>query len=194
LRPRGTVCRRCWSAVARSTGQDQGLLVAGKALMACCRSPGQACRPSQDAQDGLQVRGRGVEVGEPHLHPGHAIVAARRPAFAPGEATCGARKWPVTWSGWPDLNRRPLRPERSALPSCATPRDRSRSLVHLPVDTVTYFGLLAVRRATPRPGCCRAGRVGAGQGTVRRAVMRGAAWGHVVPGAHLADASRPGGA
>jgi hypothetical protein len=26
------------------------------------------------------------------------------------------------WSGWPDLNRRPLRPERSALPSCATPR------------------------------------------------------------------------
>ena len=28
----------------------------------------------------------------------------------------------VTWSGWPDLNRRPLRPERSALPSCATPR------------------------------------------------------------------------
>ena len=28
----------------------------------------------------------------------------------------------VNWSGWPDLNRRPLRPERSALPSCATPR------------------------------------------------------------------------
>jgi hypothetical protein len=27
-----------------------------------------------------------------------------------------------TKSGWPDLNRRPLRPERSALPSCATPR------------------------------------------------------------------------
>lgn len=27
-----------------------------------------------------------------------------------------------SWSGWPDLNRRPLRPERSALPSCATPR------------------------------------------------------------------------
>src|SRR5690625_1509187 len=26
------------------------------------------------------------------------------------------------WSGWRDLNPRPLRPERSALPSCATPR------------------------------------------------------------------------
>ena len=29
---------------------------------------------------------------------------------------------PLTWSGWRDLNPRPLRPERSALPSCATPR------------------------------------------------------------------------
>ena len=27
-----------------------------------------------------------------------------------------------SWSGWRDLNPRPLRPERSALPSCATPR------------------------------------------------------------------------
>ena len=26
------------------------------------------------------------------------------------------------WSGWQDLNLRPLRPERSALPNCATPR------------------------------------------------------------------------
>ena len=26
------------------------------------------------------------------------------------------------WSGRPDLNRGPLRPERSALPGCATPR------------------------------------------------------------------------
>ncbi len=28
----------------------------------------------------------------------------------------------LDWSGWRDLNPRPLRPERSALPSCATPR------------------------------------------------------------------------
>jgi hypothetical protein len=27
------------------------------------------------------------------------------------KATREDRKWPVTWSGWPDLNRRPLRPE-----------------------------------------------------------------------------------
>src|SRR2546430_10453016 len=32
------------------------------------------------------------------------------------------RTRPLTWSGWRDLNPRPLRPERSALPSCATPR------------------------------------------------------------------------
>src|SRR5699024_1723689 len=29
-------------------------------------------------------------------------------------------------SGWRDLNPRPLRPERSALPSCATPRGTTR--------------------------------------------------------------------
>ena len=28
-----------------------------------------------------------------------------------------------TWSGWPDLNRRPLVPQTSALPDCATARD-----------------------------------------------------------------------
>jgi hypothetical protein len=38
------------------------------------------------------------------------------------KATRRAGKWPVSWSGWGDLNSRPLRPERSALPSCATPR------------------------------------------------------------------------
>ena len=31
-------------------------------------------------------------------------------------------------SGWRDSNPRPLRPERSALPSCATPRQRPPSL------------------------------------------------------------------
>ena len=40
------------------------------------------------------------------------VNQAGRLAYSPG----------ITWSGWPDLNRRPLRPERSALPSCATPR------------------------------------------------------------------------
>src|SRR5690348_18425861 len=35
-------------------------------------------------------------------------------------------------SGWRDLNPRPLRPERSALPSCATPR-ACRAIVAHPV-------------------------------------------------------------
>ncbi len=43
-----------------------------------------------------------------------AVQGRKRPLPAWGVA--------LTWSGWPDLNRRPLRPERSALPSCATPR------------------------------------------------------------------------
>lgn len=54
--------------------------------------------------------------------------------------SCGENR-PLTCifvSGWRDLNPRPLRPERSALPSCATPRwwlpgsrTFSRRLVHL---------------------------------------------------------------
>ena len=41
-------------------------------------------------------------------------------------------EWPPSvtaatgWSGWRDLNPRPLRPERSALPNCATPRVQRR--------------------------------------------------------------------
>jgi hypothetical protein len=44
---------------------------------------------------------------------------------------------PLTWdflSGWRDLNPRPLRPERSALPSCATPRLAAGSLPVAPPD------------------------------------------------------------
>src|SRR5205823_12904663 len=33
----------------------------------------------------------------------------------------------VNWSGWRDLNPRPPRPERGALPSCATSRRRTSS-------------------------------------------------------------------
>jgi hypothetical protein len=46
-------------------------------------------------------------------------------------------------------------------------------LVHVPVNTVVYSRLLALARATPgRPYERRAGRAGAGQGTVRRVAMR----------------------
>ncbi len=33
------------------------------------------------------------------------------------------------WSGWRDLNPRPLRPERSALPSCATARNHHKKIL-----------------------------------------------------------------
>src|SRR3954471_9287042 len=35
----------------------------------------------------------------------------------------------LTLSGWRDSNPRPLRPERSALPSCATPRVKPRQRI-----------------------------------------------------------------
>jgi hypothetical protein len=31
--------------------------------------------------------------------------------------------WALYWSEWPDLNRRPLDPQSSALPGCATLRN-----------------------------------------------------------------------
>jgi hypothetical protein len=41
------------------------------------------------------------------------------------------------WSGWPDLNRRPLAPQASALPVCATPR-REEDYISAPAKTTPY--------------------------------------------------------
>jgi integrase len=57
-----------------------------------------------------------------HLPDDHGGIVTQLVTQNIQRATCEDHKWPLTWSGWPDLNRRPLRPERSALPSCATPR------------------------------------------------------------------------
>src|SRR5262249_42024798 len=59
----------------------------------------------------------------------------------------------LTWSGWPDLNRRPLRPERSALPSCATPR-RVPERREVPGEPGTP-GSLADPRNQREQGCLR---------------------------------------
>ena len=47
------------------------------------------------------------------------------------------------WSGRPDLNRRPQRPERCALTNCATPR-RKRLYVPLPASARRYPGIQGV--------------------------------------------------
>ena len=39
-----------------------------------------------------------------------------------GQTAERARRLLAVWSGWADLNRRPPRPKRGALPYCATPR------------------------------------------------------------------------
>src|SRR5215211_7225670 len=55
------------------------------------------------------------------LHTAEFAPSARRlPSYARGDPA-GVK------SGRPDLNRRPHRPERCALPGCATPRDRSHA-------------------------------------------------------------------
>ena len=39
-----------------------------------------------------------------------------------GQSSRPEKSLSFDWSGWRDLNPRPPRPERGALPSCATPR------------------------------------------------------------------------
>ncbi len=96
-------------------------------------------------------------------------------------------------SGWRDLNPRPLRPERSALPSCATPRDRVEAY---PTDQWLRagggrgFGRASGR--TPRPGQTRRSgrargqaeqrRLGAAAEAHRREGRGPQARGHVQPG------------
>src|SRR5213596_591311 len=48
----------------------------------------------------------------------------------------------LIWSGWRDLNPRPLRPERSALPSCATPRVEPRLAYITQPVTIKFPGQL----------------------------------------------------
>lgn len=74
------------------------------------RTKGEPCRPRRAAASGPQADGN---------HSG------ARPALADQ-----APELVLRLSGWRDLNPRPLRPERSALPSCATPRSPPVSRRH----------------------------------------------------------------
>src|SRR5882757_5458723 len=60
-------------------------------------------------------------LGKPDARPCEAVVTqlVTQTSKNPVHIYCGRG---LTWSGWRDSNPRPLRPERSALPSCATPR------------------------------------------------------------------------
>jgi len=53
------------------------------------------------------------------------------------KATSEDRKWPVNWSGWPDLNRRPLRPELSSEVYEARGPQGSRRSEGIGADTMT---------------------------------------------------------
>ena len=92
--------------------------------------PGPAARPwapqppacRRDAlPPALGHRSRRVLHGRHTTHPGLVPAPGSRSGYehtkSPGPNGPGDSP-----SGWRDLNPRPLRPERSALPSCATPR------------------------------------------------------------------------
>ena len=75
-------------------------------------------------------------------------------SWRPGPRRCHRSMMRYVWSGREDLNLRPHRPERCALPSCATPRPR------VPVEQ----GLRMIAKSPAEPGLClwsrtfRAGR------------------------------------
>ena len=92
-----------------------------------------------------------AQAGDPYGHRDHELdlrveqVRVSRVTLAPrlaprafARSEKGFRKTPKPFltcrngSGWRDLNPRPLRPERSALPSCATPRCRRAEETYLP--------------------------------------------------------------
>src|SRR3712207_6467720 len=87
---------------------------------------------------GARSRGDGEEAGRPRLlSPSPAGGTSSVPVQAGTAIGCytvatlrGPERPtrspipPLTWSGWRDLNPRPLAPKASALPSCATPRRR----------------------------------------------------------------------
>ena len=46
-----------------------------------------------------------------------------------------------TWSEWRDLNPRPLRPERSTLPNCATPRNIVTIVSKVKILKILYYSI-----------------------------------------------------
>ena len=54
---------------------------------------------------------------------------------------------PIRWSGWQDSNLRPLRPERSALPGCATSRPKWSAKIYF-FSSLTYYLFLKSSKQT----------------------------------------------
>jgi hypothetical protein len=101
-------------------------------LTVCC--PCRACRarahlPTYGADPRLGIHG-----SAPRLHGsaaprlgGGSLIGSRRSKRGPSVNSVPLLTW-TFWSGRPDLNRRPLDPQSSALPNCATSRPPMRTL------------------------------------------------------------------
>ena len=112
--------------VARKLQADQGLRASWWRSGGACGADGE--RAGRAART---VSGRGVQVPRLGRPRGSPRYGARPQIWRRAHGRLSDKKSPGPngpgdyRSGWRDLNPRPLRPERSALPSCATPRCRS---------------------------------------------------------------------
>ncbi len=125
---------RPWSRGVDSEGTSAQLRLADVG----CRRSGRAHCPSGRAQRHCHNRDRLPQADSArslarcrchgsHL-PGHGLrrIVTQLVTQHMQKATCEAHKWPLTWSGWPDLNRRPLRPEPGTHPFDHTGQTRLR--------------------------------------------------------------------
>ena len=102
----------------RASARPLAVRAASLRLGASARSPARPCRRPRTPQSARAAwsphhppRPRSRPCARAGSRPGYAHTKSPGPN-GPGDSP----------SGWRDLNPRPLRPERSALPSCATPR------------------------------------------------------------------------
>ncbi len=91
-------------------------------------------------------------------------------------------RWPFlfNWSGRQDLNLRPLHPQCSALPGCATPRFRGAMIQTRPVFATNIWGFLIRCFSSERPGQLQVQRWSAREVACRGSVL---AWRIHLPGA-----------
>lgn len=121
---------------------ESGTVIAGHrylmvvAIQQSCQRDGYATAILEALFD--RMRATGVSSVEWLVHPAnHASIQFSNRSFPMAEETSPPDSKPylpplpapalpgderAKWSGWGDLNSRPPRPERGALPSCATPR------------------------------------------------------------------------
>src|ERR1700750_152278 len=74
------------------------------------------------------------------------VYSGARSSLSFSDSCASSASWVRSWSEWQDLNLRPPRPERGALPDCATLRLEAGLITPAPLNA-------SLRKAmTPQPG------------------------------------------